>query len=93
MGAEHLAPPSGLDKLGVKTGVSVRPEGTFGAGLAHELDAAGAVAARKTAGCPPGCVPACTTLTANAMDSQRWICRIHLFQATGTSSFTTFEPP
>jgi len=44
-----LHPPSRLDKLGVKAGVPVRLEGTFEAGFAGELKAAGAVAAGKMA--------------------------------------------
>jgi hypothetical protein len=34
-----------------------------------------------------------TTAAVKAMDSQRWVCRIHLFQLNGTSSFTTLESP
>src|SRR5439155_16335522 len=33
------------------------------------------------------------TPTVKAMDSQRWVCRTHLFQFNGTPRFTTFEPP
>jgi len=44
-----LHPPSRLDKLGVKAGVSVRLLGTFEAGFAGELKAAGAVAPGKMA--------------------------------------------
>src|SRR5580765_1251514 len=31
------------------------------------------------------------TVTVKAMDSQRWICRIHLFQSNGTSSEDELE--
>jgi len=44
-----LHPPSRLDKLGVKAGVSVRLHGRFEAGFSVELEAAGVVAARGAA--------------------------------------------
>ena len=44
-----LHPPSRLDKLGVKAGVTVRLQGTFDAGFSRELKAAGAKAPGKMA--------------------------------------------
>jgi hypothetical protein len=44
-----LHPPSLLDKLGVKAGVSVRLDGRFDAEFAREIEAAGTRAARKLA--------------------------------------------
>jgi hypothetical protein len=44
-----LDPPSLLDKLGIKAGVTIRLQGRFDAGFSHELKAAGAEAAGKLA--------------------------------------------
>ena len=44
-----LHPPSRLDKLGVKAGVTVRVDGRFEAGFLGELEAGGAVTARGAA--------------------------------------------
>src|SRR5215813_15652744 len=34
-----------------------------------------------------------TTVIVKTMDSQRWICRTHLFQPVEAFSITTFDPP
>ena len=36
--------------------------------------------------CPNTTIVTMTTVIVNAIDTQRWICRTHLFQRNGTSS-------